>query len=65
MLWSLLSSAYIVYLYRKLKAERAPAAPAANPRAATGVSAALDELDGRLGAIEARLAAGNRPEPLP
>ena len=26
MLWSLLSSAYIIYLYRKLKAEREPQA---------------------------------------
>jgi hypothetical protein len=55
MLWSLLSSAYIIYLYRKLKAEREPQAADTGVPAATGVSAELDELNHRLDSLEARL----------
>lgn len=55
MLWSLLSSAYIIYLYRKLKAEREPQAAEAGTSPAAGVSAELDKLNQRLNSIEARL----------
>ncbi len=54
MLWSLLSSAYIIYLYRKLKAERAPQA-AETDVPISSVSAELDKLNHRLDSLEARL----------
>jgi hypothetical protein len=55
MLWSLLSSAYIIYLYRKLRAEREPQAAETAVAPATSVSAELDNLNHRLDSIEARL----------
>jgi hypothetical protein len=56
MLWSLISSAYIVYLYRKLKREREPRAAATSGNEAASVGAELDKLNERLNSIEARLA---------
>lgn len=55
MLWSLISSAYIIYLYRKLKAEQEPQStePAGE---ASSVGAELDRLDRQLDSLEARLA---------
>jgi hypothetical protein len=55
MLWALVSSAYVIYLYRKLKAgaELPPAGGAGVPAT---TDAALDSLERRLSAIEARLA---------
>jgi hypothetical protein len=55
MLWSLLSSAYIIYLYRKLKAEHDPQA-AESTTSAGNVSAELDKLNQRLDSLETRLA---------
>ena len=55
MLWSLISSAYIIFLYRKLNAEvGTPPAVSANPP--LSLDAALEALDQRLLALEARLA---------
>lgn len=56
MLWSLLSSAYIIYLFRKLIAEREPQAAETGVVPASGVSAELDKLNQRLDSLEARLA---------
>jgi hypothetical protein len=61
MLWSLISSAFIIYLYRKLKAERDPQAADAGGSKATALGAELDNLDRRLDSLEARLA-GNKGE---
>lgn len=54
MLWSLISSAYIGYLYRKLRAEQTPAPSTDVP--AGGISGEIDRLIQRLDSIEARLA---------
>lgn len=56
MLWSLLSSAYIIYLYRKLKAEREPQAAETGAAQSGNVTAELDKLNQRLDSLEARLA---------
>lgn len=53
MLWSLLSSAFVIYLYRKLDAERQPQ-PSTDE--AADLNAALDTLSVRLAALEQRLA---------
>jgi hypothetical protein len=55
MLWALASSAYVIFLYRKLKGEAEPSAAAPASQAAD-VDAALDTLDRRLSALEGRLA---------
>lgn len=55
MLWALLSSAYVIYLYRKLKAEREPQATEATGAQASSLGAELDKLNQRLVSIEARL----------
>jgi hypothetical protein len=54
MLWSLVSSAYVIFLYRKLKADAGTAPAAASPRPGT-VDAGFEDLDRRLSALEARL----------
>lgn len=53
MLWSLLSSAFVIYLYRKLDAERQPQ-PSTDE--AADLNAALDMLSVRLAALEQHLA---------
>ena len=63
MLWSLLSSAYIIYLYRKMKAEREPHAAETGMAPPTSVSAELDTLNQRLDSLEARL--GSRTQETP
>ena len=55
MLWALLSSAYVIYLYRKLKAEREPQAAATDGNEGAGLGAELDKLNQRLVSLEARL----------
>ncbi|MEH2528445.1 MULTISPECIES: hypothetical protein [unclassified Bradyrhizobium] len=55
MLWALLSSAYVIYLYRKLKAEQEPQPAATGGSEATSLGAELDKLNQRLDSIEARL----------
>jgi hypothetical protein len=63
MLWSLISSAYIIYLYRKLKAEREPeAADASTVDAGGSIGAELDKLNKRLDALEARLVGSKATE---
>jgi hypothetical protein len=52
MLWSLLSSAFVIYLYRKLAAE-AEQQPTANEP--TDLGSALDALNQRLASLEGRL----------
>jgi hypothetical protein len=56
MLWSLLSSAYIIYLYRKLKAEREPQTTKTAATQTGSVGAALDTFNQRLDSLEAKLA---------
>ena len=55
MLWALLSSAYVIYLYRKLKAEQEPQAAATAGNEAMSLGAGLDKLNQRLDSIEVRL----------
>lgn len=54
MLWALVSSAYIIYLYRKLNTGTAPPLVAGTPAPAS-IGAAVDTLDQRLSGLEARL----------
>jgi hypothetical protein len=61
MLWSLLSSVYVIYLYRKLNAERAPHA-AQSPGDAGALIAEVETLNQRLDAIETRLHATKAQE---
>ena len=56
MLWSLISSAYIIYLYRKLKAEQEPQATEAAGSEASSLGTELDRLNRQLDSLEARLA---------
>jgi hypothetical protein len=57
MVWALVSSAYVIFLYRKLKAEaEAGTLPAAGTGQPATVDATFDALDRRLSALEARLA---------
>lgn len=56
MLWSLISSAYIIYLYRKLKAEQEPQATEPTRSDASSPGAELDRLNHQLDSLEARLA---------
>jgi hypothetical protein len=55
MLWALVSSAYVIYLYRKLKAEAAPQPATAQDAHSGSLGAELDALDQRLAVLEARL----------
>lgn len=56
MLWSLISSAYIIYLYRKLKAEHEPPATKPGGSEASGLDTELDRLNHQLDSLEARFA---------
>ena len=62
MLWSLISSAYIIYLYRKLKAEQEPQTAEPAGSASSSLGAELDRLDQQLDSLEARLAGVKAPE---
>jgi hypothetical protein len=56
MLWSLISSAYVIYLYRKLKAEQEPAASETERTGGgSGTDAEIDKLNAQIRALEARL----------
>lgn len=58
MLWALISSAFVIYLYRKLNDSREPEAPAPARAPAPGmpaIDAELAELDDRIGRLESRL----------
>jgi hypothetical protein len=54
MLWALVSSAYVIYLLRKLKAEAVPQSVPSGPPAAD-LHAELDALNQRLAALELQL----------
>jgi hypothetical protein len=55
MLWALASSAYVIFLYRKLRAKaEAPSEPA--PGAAGTLDAALGTLEQRLSSLEGQAA---------
>ena len=56
MLWSLISSAYIIYLYRKLKAEQEPQPTEPVGSGSSSLGAELDRLDHQLDSLEAKLA---------
>jgi len=53
MLWALLSSAYVIYLYRKLKAEQEPQPGGGSEAGSLGTE--MDKLNQRLDSLEARL----------
>jgi hypothetical protein len=55
MLWSLLSSAYVIYLYRKLNAEREPTAELKKSDE-NQLDAELARLNERIASLESRLA---------
>jgi hypothetical protein len=54
MFWAIASSVFVIYLYRKLNAERSPA-PEGIP--ADTVEAELAALDARIAALESRIGA--------
>lgn len=54
MLWALASSAYVIYLYRKLNAASAPDAPDAGDGIRT-IEAEFAELDAKIDRLESRL----------
>jgi hypothetical protein len=56
MLWSLISSAYIIYLYRKLKAEREPPAARGTVSTPGDIDAELEKLNAGIRSLESRLA---------
>jgi hypothetical protein len=62
MLWALVSSAYVIFLYRKLKAEaEAPLEPARG--AAGDLGAALGTLEQRLSSLERQTAGLPKKDP--
>jgi hypothetical protein len=62
MLWALASSAYVIFLYRKLKAEaEAPSKP--DPGRAVDLDAALGTLEQRLSSLEGQLVALPEKDP--
>jgi hypothetical protein len=55
MFWAIASSIFVVYLYRKLKAESAPeTAPAAAP--ADTIEAEITALNAQIAALESKIA---------
>lgn len=62
MLWSLISSAYIIYLYRKLKAEQEPQTTEPAGSESSSLAAELDRIGHQLDSLEARLASIAGPE---
>lgn len=61
MLWSLISSAYVIYLYRKLRSERAPE-PARSNGGRNDLQAEIDRLNAEIGNLERQLAGRGREE---
>ncbi len=59
MLWSIVSSVFVLYLYRKLNAADASVTGAA-PRSAGSVDAALASLNERINSLESQLSAPAR-----
>ncbi len=57
MLWALVSSAYVIYLYRKLNAGDEPQPPDASD-AMSAVDAELVTLTEKIGQLESRLSKG-------
>jgi hypothetical protein len=55
MLWSLISSAYVIYLYRKLRAEHAPQ-PAKASGGGDDLKGEIDRLNTEISNLERRLA---------
>jgi hypothetical protein len=62
MLWALFSSAFVIYLYRKLNAEPASRSQEAASNRSSGIGAEFDKLNHRLDSIEAKLAAAKGRE---
>jgi hypothetical protein len=54
MLWSLISSAYVIYLYRKLRAQRVPQ-PATIDGRDYDLQSEIDRLNTEIGNLERRL----------
>lgn len=63
MLWALVSSAYIFYLYRKLK-PGAEQPQIALPKLSGDLGTTFDALDRRLASIEARLVERQTKDPV-
>lgn len=62
MLWALISSVYVIYLYGKLKAERT-AQPEKAGGARDDLRAEIDRLNAQIGTLEQRLASREREHP--
>ena len=61
MLWALISSAYIIYLYRKLKAAGDESSASGGPQP-SGIDVEIDKLNQRLASLEERLSGGKGRE---
>ena len=62
MFWAIASSIFIIYLYRKLNAERVPVAESVS---ADNMQAALAAIDARIAALENKIGAGSVLETKP
>ncbi|OJU38234.1 MAG: hypothetical protein BGN99_32105 [Alphaproteobacteria bacterium 65-37] len=62
MFWAIASSVVVIYLYRKLNAERAAATPIAP---AVTVEAELAALEARIAALEGKIAGSSKGEARP
>ena len=66
MLWSLISSAYVIYLYRTLKAEQlSGSSDTIVAGSGSGIDAELDKLNVQIRALEAHLANVKEQEAAP
>jgi hypothetical protein len=63
MLWALASSAFVIYLYRKLNAGAAP--PASTPPEAGALEAELAALNEEISALEGRIGRTSTSGPAP
>jgi hypothetical protein len=59
MLWAIGSSAFVIYLYRKLSSEQNPeAADSAGSNSSSAIELELAKLNERIGSLESRLTKG-------
>ena len=57
MLWSLISSAFVIYLYRKLKAEQGPEAVDTDTGSTGAINVEINRINQQISSLEAKIAA--------